>query len=192
MSALDLAKELGLSSEELLERVINRCAEQVLARAGYDEDGYKDEAPTAFANQLKDLVAKRVDAAIDDIATRHVLPNVTTYLEKLELQETNKWGEKRGSSVTFLEYLVQRAEHWMTEEVNYEGKGKKEADSYNWRGTQTRIAHMLHQHLHYTIENVIKEALKNAHSSIASGLSETVKLKLEEVSKQLKVEVKTR
>jgi hypothetical protein len=79
----------------------------------------------------------------------------------------------------------------MQEKVNYEGKGKNEAGSYSWNGTQTRITHMVHQHLHCSIETAMKQALQIATNGIASGLQETVKTKLSEVSQKLKVEVKT-
>ena len=65
-------------------------------------------------------------------------------------------------------------------------------NSYNWSAKQTRIVHLVHQHLQYSIENAMKEALKIANSAIVGGIEGAVKLKLAEVAAALKIDVKTR
>ncbi len=77
----------------------------------------------------------------------------------------------------------------MTEKVDSSGKTKEESGSYSFSGTQTRVAHMIHRHLHFNIETAMKEALATANGSIVKGLEETVKLKLAEIAKALKVTV---
>lgn len=173
-------KELGFTKEELQQRVIDQIVSQVLAGATYDEDGNEIETKSRFARELDSKIQKHIEETIDKVAKKHILPNVKDYVEKLTLQETTKWGEKRGAKLTFIEYLVSRAEAWITEEVNHNGKSKDQ-ESYSWRGCQTRIAHMIHEHLQYNIERAMKEALSNANASIAKGLQETVKIKLAEV-----------
>lgn len=191
--ALDLAKELGLTNDDLVERVVAKCVDRVMESAGYDEDGESEAVPSTFARKLHDAVKKRIDAAVEKIAAKHVLPNVTTYLEQLELKATNQWGEARGPAVTFVEYLVQRAEHYMTEKVDHSGKAKDDAGNYgSWSGSQTRIAYLIHQHLQYSIETAMKQVLKDGNAILIEGLEKTCKAKLEEIAKQLKVEVKTR
>jgi hypothetical protein len=50
---------------------------------------------------------------------------------------------------------------------------------------------MIDKHLHFSIESAMKSAVSNANSAIVGGLEETVKIKLAEIAKSLKVTVKT-
>lgn len=185
-------ESLGLSKDAIEQKLIEHLAEQLLTEIQYDyDDDSEYRARSVLAKKLDALVKQHIDATINVLAEKHVLPNVTSYIESLTLQTTNQWGEKKGQPVTFIEYLTQRAEDYMQEKVNYEGKSKAESGGYSWSGTQTRITHLVHQHLHYSIESAMKQALQIATSGIATGLQETVKTKLAEVSQKLKVEVKS-
>ena len=191
MSGIELAQQLGLSNEELQERVVNTIADRMLRDAsGYDEDGDEHSRPTRFSEAIKARVKEKVDASVEAIAARNVLPNVEAYIESLVLQETNRWGEKTGEPKTFTEYLVDRAENYLTEKVDFRGKTKAEDNGYSWKGAQSRISHMVHEHLHYRIEQAMNEAMKSANKAIVGGIEETVRLKLREVSDALKIEVK--
>ena len=45
----------------------------------------------------------------------------------------------------------------MQEEVDYNGKPKG-TDSFSWRPRSTRVAYMVDEHLHYSIERAMKDA----------------------------------
>ena len=185
-------ESLGISKEAIEQKLVEHLAEQLLTEIQYDYDDDSEYlARSQLAKKLDALIKQHIDKTINALAEKHILPNVSSYIENLTLQTTNQWGEKKGAPVTFIEYLTQRAEDYMQEKVNFEGKSKAESGGYSWSGTQTRITHLVHQHLHYSIENAMKDALKVATSSIAVGLQETVKVKLAEVSQKLKVEVKS-
>jgi hypothetical protein len=185
-------ESLGISKDAIEQKLIEHLAQELLTEIQYNyDDDSEYRARSSLAKKLDALVKQHIDTTINALAEKHILPNVSSYIENLTLQTTNQWGEKKGAPVTFIEYLTQRAEDYMQEKVNYEGKPKSEAGGYSWSGTQTRITHMVHQHLHYSIETAMKQALQIATSGIASGLQETVKTKLSEVSQKLKVEVKT-
>jgi hypothetical protein len=179
-------EELGLTRDEILDRVVAKIADSLIDSYVMDEDGEETATQSPFARAMQRKVQERVDKAVEEIAARHVLPNVAAYVETLCLQETNKWGEKTGRRFTFVEYLVDRAEKYLTEEVNYEGKTKGE-DSYSWRKSGTRIAYMVHKHLQYSIQSAMEHALKNANAAIVGGIEEAVKIKLGEVAAALKV-----
>jgi hypothetical protein len=185
-------KELGFTEKELQERIVDKIVAQMMVAEEYDED-VRDTVQTRspFQVKLEKLIQKRIDEAVEAMADKYVLPKVAEYIENLSLQETNRWGEKTGKPVTFIEYLVQRAEHYMTEQVDYKGKTKSE-DSYSWKGTQTRVAHMIHEHLQYSISTAMREALANANSQIAKGLQDTVKIKLGQIATSLKVTTETK
>lgn len=192
MSAINL-ESLGFTQEELQERVIDRICESLLSSIEYDpEDGGEYPVASKFKQLIDKRISQQVDETINALAEKHVIPNVTQYIETLTLQETNAWGEKRGEPVSFIEYLTQRAQEYMQEKVNFEGKTKAEAGSYSWSGAQTRITHMIHQHLHYSIESAMKQAMQVATGEIAKGLQETAKIKLGEIASNLKVQVSTK
>lgn len=167
--------DLGLSQAELREQVIERAAQKL-----------RDSIDTGDYGHLDRVVKEATDKAIALYIEKHVVPMIQCQIEDITFQATNQWGEKKGTKLTFREYLVDRAEKWLREEVNYEGKPKG-ADSFGWLGTQTRVAHMIHQHLHYSIENAIKKLLETANAQIAGGIQDTIKLKLAEIQTALTV-----
>lgn len=184
----DTLAALGLDAAAIEEKVVTRLLQILTANAGDEED----DVP--FIRNVEHAVVKRVRAAVDDAVRvafdRHVLPNVQEYVENTTLVATNGWGEAKQQPLTFREYIVQRAETWFTEMVDFQGKGKASGD-YNWKPTQTRIAFMVHSHLQYHIDVAVKGMLATANSKLVEGLEATIKLKLSEISKSLKVEVKT-
>lgn len=183
---------LGISKDAIEQKLIEHLAEQLLTEITYDHDDESEyRVKSNLAKKLDALVKQHIDATINVLAEKYVLPNVSSYIENLTLQTTNQWGEKKGEPVTFIEYLTQRAEAYMQEKVSYDGKTKIESGGYSWSGTQTRITYMVHKHLHHSIEAAMKDALNIATSSIATGLQETVKVKLAEVSQKLKIDVKS-
>lgn len=190
MSELTL-EALGLDQEKLAAKLVDRLAQNMLTSINYDEDGEEWFNTSPFSKKLDQLLKARLDQIVTDLADKHVLPRVNEMVEGLVLQQTNQWGEKVGSPVTFTEYLVQRADAYMREEVNYNGKTRAE-DSYSWSKHTTRIAYMVHQHLHFSIERAMKQALNDANSSITGGLENAVKLALAEAQAKLKVTVATK
>lgn len=193
MSELTTAQleALGISRDDIIGKVIDRCVDSILSTEYYDnDDGGKYRAKSDVEKRITDLCRKRVDEKVQEIADAHILPFVSDRIEKLTLQKTNQWGEKAGAPVTFIEYLVARADTYLTEMVNYEGKSKDECGSYSFSGTQSRITHMINKHLHYSIETAMKNAVQHVNAALSKGLQETVKAKIDEIVASLKVQVK--
>lgn len=182
-------EQLGLSQETLAEKLVDKMAHNLMTSLQYDPDGDEWYGDSAFAQKLNKLVKDRLDKIVTELADKHVLPKVNDIVENMVLTETNRWGEKTGKSVTFKEYLVQRAEAYMQEDVDYQGKPKG-TDSFSWSKRSTRVAYMIHQHLHYEIEAAMKTALANVNSAVAKGLHEATKTAINDVTSKLKVDVK--
>lgn len=171
--------ELGISTDDILEKlVVKLCAEML-----EDESGYA----TKFQNRLEEGVKGHVDKVLDKALTDHILPKITEMTEGLCLQETNRWGEKKGTKLTFIEYLTQRADAYLREEVDYNGKTKG-PDSFLWAAKGTRISYLIHEHLDYSIKRAMEQALGEVNSSVRKGLEEAVKLAIASV--KVKVETK--
>lgn len=185
-------ESLGFTKEELQERVIERLCEQFLTTKAIDQFGDEAEMPTRMRTQLEERIKATINERINAIAEAHILPNVAAYIEELTLQQTTQWGEKKGEPVTFIEYLVARAKAYMQEQVDHDGKSKEEGSSYGWSGKQTRITHLIHAHLQYSISTAMKDALQVATGEIAKGIHETCRLKLNEIAASMKVAVATR
>ena len=186
-------EELGFSQEELQNRVVDRIANDLLSSYSYnpnDDREYKIESQ--FKQSIEKKIVDQINSTISALAEKYVLPNVAQYIEDLTLTQTNQWGEKKGNPVTFIEYLVQRAQDYMQEKVNFEGKSKIECGSYSFSPTQTRITHLIEKHLHFSIETAMKDALKVATGEIARGIHETARVKLNEIASSIKVDVKTK
>jgi len=188
--SIDL-EAIGISAEELQERVVDRIAERALNNLSFDEYGDPHARPSALKRKIDEEIQKRIDEAVTEIADKHILPNVSEYVETLTLQTTNKWGEKKGEPITFIEYLVERAHAYMTEEVDWNGKTKG-VEYGSFRKAGTRVAFMIDKHLQFNIEQAMTQALREVNGSIAKGLEETVKMKLAEILQGLKVTTKVR
>lgn len=183
-------ESIGLDQDKLAEKLVDRLAQNMLTSIGYDEDGDEWFGTSPFASKLNSMVKARLDQIVTELADKHVLPRINEMVESLVLQQTNQWGEKVGKPITFIEYLTQRADAYMQEEVSYEGKTKAESGSYSWSKRSTRVAYMIDRHLHYSIESAMKAALQNLNSSVAQGLEEATKTAIREVTGKLKVNVK--
>ncbi len=180
----DLAKAMGCTEQEIAEKMLGQAVEQIL---GVDCDG--DFDGKSFHTQMQNRIQDTLDAQVAKIGEEKILPQIIGMTENLILQETNRWGEKKGQPVTFTEYMVQQVDHWIREEVNHAGKTKAE-DSYGWRKNTTRIAYMIHEHLQYNISTAVKKALGDLNASVAGGLQKAVMIQIEQTLGQLKIQTK--
>lgn len=183
-------KDLGISNEDLTNRVVEQIAEKMLfGLTDTDEDGNVLETSTRFQDQMKTRVAEKIDQSIEEIAGRNVIPEMSNIIENYCLQETNNWGEKRGEPVSFTEYLIARAEAYLSEMVDHTGKPKGR-DSYSWQPKTTRVVFLIEKHLHYSISQAMEGALRQANSTIAGGIEAAVKKSVRDIQDKLKVTVK--
>lgn len=185
-------KDLGFTQAELQERVVDRLCEELLDQKAFDEDGREVYRTSRYKAEVEKRVVKAIDAAVTKVCDGLIAPRIEDLVNSVTLQKTNEYGEKKGEPVTFIEYLVKRAETYMTEQVDYNGNDKATSRDYNWTGRTTRVAHMVNSHLQFHIETAMKKALADANSAIAKGLEDAVKIKIAEIQAGLKVAVTTK
>lgn len=186
-------QELGFTQEELQNRVVDGIIKQILSTTRYNPDqDYEFESDSDFKRKLDEQIKNQVTNTINSIAEANVLPNVNKYIEELVLQKTNQWGEKTGQPVTFIEYLVERANTYITEEVNHEGKSREENKNsgYSWNKNTTRISYLINTHLQYSIKTAVEQMLKSANSQIAKGIEDAIKIQMASILEKIKVETK--
>lgn len=179
------AAMLGLTPAEFRARVIQQAASIIV---GGDRGQYSREVDST--------VQKLTEQATAVYMAEKIQPIFNERMESILFQTTNTWGEPIAGSTrkTFREYLIEKAEGFMTEKVDERGRGEKECKAHGdyYRPSTTRVAFLVHQYLHYTIETAMKNALKTANEAIVGGLETAVKMKLQEIAKTLAVEVKTK
>lgn len=185
-----IAADLGITPEEMRELIIERAADKIAAQALGDD--YDQDIETRVERKVRGAMDAAVAFAIDKAIAAHVDPFISGELEKIVFQRTNEWGEKKGEPQSFREYIIARADAYLTEPVSYEGKSKSEAGGFSWAKSTTRVAFMVDKHLQFHIESAMRAALADANSKIAGGLNEAVKHALAEASAKLKVAVTTK
>lgn len=187
-------KDLGLTQEQITEAVVNKISSDLLQKPikGIDEDTgeeYDDYENTLYYQELRKQIKAKIDTTIETIIDKSVLPNAEKQINNIILQPTNRWGESKGEPLSFVEYLTKRAEEFMLEDVNFQGKTKKQ-ESYSWQKNGTRIEYMIHCYLQYHIESWAKKALTEANKTIIDGLQKAVEIQLQKVLKSLKITAK--
>lgn len=182
-------EELGITEENLTDKLVDKLSDKLLQSLHYDEDGDEWFGQSDMSRKITKAIQDRIDDKVAKIAELHVLPNVDALIEGVKLQKTNEWGEVRGQSVTFIEYMVKRADEYLIEVVDINGKTKSESGSSFFSKSGRRVDYMIDKHLKYSIEKAMKEALKTANDSIVGGLEKAVKDKLAELKVMLDVKV---
>jgi hypothetical protein len=170
-------EDLGITKDELVAKVVERLCERY---EGDDEDGWESRVTTGIEATIK----SKIDDAVAALAEKHVIPGLIERVEGICFAETNRWGESSGKTLTFREYLIERTNAWITEKVAHDGS---KPDPPYKPGTQTRLTHIIHEHLHYQISNAVKAALQAFNSQLATSLRDTIALKLQEFQTDLKV-----
>ena len=188
-------ESLGIESDELINRVVNRIADLTLSDYGesVDDEGnlVENRRSTQFKKKIDEMIKEKIDNAINAIAARHVLPSIEDYIERFAIQETNSWGEKKGKEMTFTEYMVQRAASYMSELVDSYGlsEGECRSKGNSFCKKTTRIAYTIDKYLYATIETSMKQALAGANTAIGTGLLEAVRTSLNNVLNSVKINV---
>lgn len=187
-------EELGFTRRELQERIVQNVSKELLVGFTTDEDGEAHATPSVFKEEMKLLITGEIKDRVKTAVEEHVLPQVKQRIETLVLEETNRFGEKiPGKTYTFIEYLIKCADDHMMETVDFQGRGTGHpghASHYKAK-TQTRLTHMIHGHLHYSIDKAMQAAIKEANSKLTTSIAETAVLKLKEIADSLSVSVKT-
>lgn len=182
--------ELDLDQKKIEQLVVERCSEKILSKVGYGCDydsghDYEYDADSNFQQKIQTKVQEHIDRRIDEIASTHVIPKVEEHIKNLVLQETNKWGEKKGKPVTFVEYMVGRAEQYMLEPVDIHGKPK--GSSFRGSDEHTRLVYMLEQMLCHDIEKAVKEILSAANLTFTESIRKTVQMQLKQITDKISV-----
>jgi hypothetical protein len=166
---------LGISQEDLRQRLVRRLAEELLASEGYDEWNTEPTDATLAARvprQLTDGLRKSVkDAIAAEIARlgdAYAKPLVWQIMEA-GIQPTNQYGEPKGDRMTVTELIADAARQYMETRVDRDGK----VSSY--RGGMIRLDWVVNEAVRKHVASKIEESIQDPKSTLAEALTDAVR-----------------
>lgn len=182
---------LGVSPEELGNRIVDQAVSTLLYSSGFNPD---TEEETSYESRFKREIEKRIQQAVDQkiaaLAEQHLIPRVGEMIEQADMRRTNNYGEPTSPPMTFKEYIASRAEAYMSEDVNFNGKSKsEEGDSYNWRKCGPRLMVLMQIYIRDTLEKHAKEAVNDVNKVIAKNIHEAAKQAITAAAENLTVKI---
>lgn len=187
---------LGISPEELTNRIVDAAVEQLLTSTGFNPESESEYSyESRFKREIEKRVQESVDTKIAALAQAHVLPRVGELIEAADMRKTNSYGEAKGPSMTFKEYIANRAEVYMTEDVDYHGNSKadleaKNESTYNWRNCGPRLTVLMRSYIRDSLEKQATAAVADVNKVIADNIKKAAVDAISAAAANLKVQVK--
>lgn len=190
---MDISLEsLGLSVETMQDRLIEAMIDRFLTSSVSDDDG----EPVVVASQFRQAIQKQILGQVDASVERLIAPalegSINGYIDSFTIKSTNGYGEPKRDPETITEYIVRRAQEYLTEGVDHQGLSKAEkvrkgsSTSYDHRDQTTRVAYLIDKRLNEEIEKAMKEALATANKAITDGLKSAVVFELNKLTTKMK------
>jgi hypothetical protein len=186
---------LGVSAETLGERIVEQAVESLLNTTGFNPDTEEERSyESRFKKEISARVQKAVDEKIAALAAIHLVPRVGEMIEQADMRITNRFGEATSAPLTFKEYIAHRAEVYMSEEVDGNGKSKAELEAhnestYNWRSNGPRLTVLMRLYIRETLEKAAKEALNDVNQAIVKSVSKAAQDAIAKAAVAIKVSV---
>lgn len=184
-------ESLGISPEELGSRIVDQCADALLNSTGFNPDTEEEvRYESRFKREIEARIQKAVDEKIAALAAVHLIPRVGEMIESANMRRTNHYGEPKGEAMTFKEYIAHRAELYMSESVDINGRSKEESgDAYNWRAAGPRLTVLMRGYIHDTLEKHAKAAVTDVNKAIAKNIEAAARDAITAAAAGLKVTV---
>ena len=186
---------LGITPEELTNRIVDAAVEQLLTSTGFNPESESEYSyESRFKREIEKRVQESVDTKIAALAEQHVLPRVGEMIEAADMRKTNSYGEAKGPSMTFKEYIANRAEVYMTEDVDYHGNSKadleaKNESTYNWRNCGPRLTVLMRSYIRDSLEKQATAAVADVNKVIADNIKKAAVDAISAAAAGLKVQV---
>ena len=181
---------LGISPEDLGNRIVDQCVEALLNSTGFNPDTEEETRyESRFKREIEARIQKAVDEKIATLAAVHLIPKVGEMIEMADMRKTNAYGEAKTPSMTFKEYIAHRAEEYMSEAVNIRGLSKAEDGSYQWQSAGPRLTVLMRNYIRETLEKHAKAAITDVNKAIAKNIETAARDAITAAASALKVEV---
>lgn len=187
---IETLKSLGISPEELGNRIVDQAVEALLSSTGFDPD---TEEETRYESRFKQEIEARIQKAVDEkiaaLAAVHLIPRVGELIEAADMRKTNEWGESKSPPMTFKEYIAYRAERYMSEDVDINGKSRAEANDSYWRKSGPRLTVLMQMYIRDHLQKCASAAVTDINKVIAKNIEQAAKDAITAASASLKVSV---
>lgn len=186
---------LGITKEDLFERIVERAVSDLMESHGFDEDEREHTYSSQFKREIDKRIQQAVDAKITALANEHLVPRVGEMIEQADMRRTNNYGEPKGPSLTFKEYIASRAEVYMSEDVDYHGKSKADLEArgestYQWKSSGPRLNVLMRLYIGDELAKKTQAALTDVNKAIAEGIQRTAVQAIQQAAANLTVAVK--
>lgn len=190
---MDLA-DLGMTQDELQQRVVASCADRLLTTFSVDDENVAYPRESKLKAAIKAEVWERIRKTVERNCEDEFQPRVDAYFESLLVPCTNKFGEKKGEPMTFMEYVTAAIDKYLAEAVDKDGRSREEASSrgVSFRKHRTRLEHVVDVQLTDRIHDLTKEAVQNISQTAGDRLIDAVKAELDRLSSSLTVAIKAK
>ncbi|MDP2074606.1 hypothetical protein [Hydrogenophaga sp.] len=179
---------LGITAEDLTQRIVDQAVESLLESSGYDPENDRETTyESRFKREIEKRLQEAVDAKISALAAEHLVPKVGELIEKTNMRKTNSYGEPKGEPMTFIEYIASRADAYMSEDVDYHGKSRAEGDSYNWRSCGPRLTVLMRSYIQDTLEKHATAAVSDVNKVIAENIKKAAMQAITNAAAAIKV-----
>lgn len=165
-------KLIGMTQDELQQRVVSTIADAMLHDKSWDEDGNEGRYRSAFRDKLAKEIQGRIDEAVKGLTEEVVGEALPDLVKQMIFKRTNRYGERNAEDVPFCEYIAGLVETYLMETVREDGKS---GDSYGDNSKkQARIAWLVDARLKSDTNAAVKRALGDANKGIAELLKQAV------------------
>ena len=181
---------LGISPEDLGNRIVDQCVEALLNSTGFNPDTEEETRyESRFKREIEARIQKAVDEKIATLAAVHLIPKVGEMIEMADMRKTNAYGEAKTPPMTFKEYIAHRSEEYMSEAVNIRGLSKAEDNNYQWQAAGPRLTILMRIYIRETLEKHAKAAITDVNKVIAKNIETAARDAITAAASALKVAV---
>ncbi len=191
-------QDLGITPEELSNRIVDQTVDALLRSNGFDPETEREICyESKFRKEISSKIQECVDKKIASLAAQHFLPRVSELIESADMRKTNTFGEPKSDPMSFKEYLAYRAENYMTEDVDHNGNSKadllaKNQSTYDWKASGPRLVVLMKLHIKTSLENEAKKALTDVNKAIAKNIEQVAKEAISSAANAIKINVFTK
>jgi len=172
---------LGLTQQEFQDRVIESVSGNLMTFISVDQDG-EWSGDSAFHKSLRKYLDDEITRQVIDFCEKEVGPKIAQRVDELTFPQTNSWGEKKKEPLSFREMVMQKAEKYLHEKVDHNGRR-------DGSGKVTRMLWMIDKHLGFTLGAAIKDAMKNSDDKLSKAIIEAVESSLKDVTGKIGVAI---
>jgi autotransporter translocation and assembly factor TamB len=180
----EILAHLGITKEELLDRVAKQVARDLLHGASVDDEGQAWPIDTKFHKEMQELIETELKSQIATHFQRDVVPKLTEITAKMILNRTNRYGERKAKPQTLKEFMVQQTKNFLREVVDSRGQ-------LTTRGNgKTRLETMLSDNMQQVLKMELEDTVSAANEMLAGELQEAVRTRLTALAEKFKIVVK--